>query len=170
MAALVAVMFIVCYGAFDWHSVRPSTLRAMPKSETAVMLTTVAVVLLTHDLAYGVIAGTVLACVLFARRVAHLVTVTREPAADGRTVTYRVRGQLFFASSNDLVGQFEYPHDPHHILIDVSEAHVWDASSVAALDAITTKYAARGTGVDIVGMNAPTAALHGRLAGRVTGG
>jgi SulP family sulfate permease len=170
MAALVAVMFVVCYGAFDWHSIRPATLRAMPKSETSVMLSTVVVVLLTHNLAYGVIAGTLLACVLFARRVAHLVTVTREPAADGRTVVYRVQGQLFFASSNDLVTQFDYPGDPSRVVIDVSQAHVWDASSVAALDAVTTKYAARGTGVDIVGMNAPTAALHGRLAGRVTGG
>ncbi|NAZ88468.1 SulP family inorganic anion transporter [Kineococcus indalonis] len=167
MAALVAVMFLVCHGAFDWHSVRPSTLRAMPRSETAVMLLTVAIVLLTHNLAYGVLGGTLLACVLFARRVAHLVTVTSELDADGTHRTYRVHGQLFFASSGDLVTQFDYATDPPRVTVDFSDAHVWDASSVAALDAVQRKYAARGTEVRTVGMNAPTAALHGRLAGRV---
>ena len=168
MAALVAVMFLVCYGAFDWHSVRPSTLRAMPRSETSVMLLTVVIVLLTHNLAYGVLGGTLLACVLFARRVAHLVTLTSDLDADGGHRTYQVHGQLFFASSGDLVGQFDYARDPRRVTIDFSDAHVWDASSVAALDAVQQKYAARGTEVSIVGMNAPTAALHGRLAGRAT--
>ena len=90
MAALVAVMFLVCYGAFDWHSVRPSTLRAMPRSETAVMVLTVVIVLLTHNLAYGVLGGTLLACVLFARRVAHLVEVRAERHR-GRAPLHRPR-------------------------------------------------------------------------------
>ncbi|WP_432563186.1 SulP family inorganic anion transporter [Kineococcus sp. SYSU DK003] len=163
MAALVAVMFLVCYGAFDWHSVRPATLKAMPRSETAVMVVTVVIVLLTHNLAYGVLGGTLLACVLFARRVAHLVEVrTTTPG------TYTVHGQVFFASSGDLVTQFDYAGDPARVTIDFTDAHVWDASSIAALDAVTRKYAEHGKEAAVVGMNAWTAALHDRLAGRVT--
>ncbi|UOQ61059.1 SulP family inorganic anion transporter [Leucobacter rhizosphaerae] len=167
MAALVAVMIMVSVAAFDWHSIAPSTLRRMPKSETGVMITTVLVVVLTHNLAIGVIAGVLVASVLFVRRVAHVVVVDRtEFTDDGMPgVRYAVRGELFFASSNDLTTLFEYGRDPERIVIDMSASHIWDASSVAALDAIETKYAQRGATVEIVGMNDRTSALHSRLSG-----
>lgn len=165
MAALVAVMVMVSAATFDWHSVRLATLRRMPRSETAVMLVTVVVVVATHNLAYGVVAGVLTATVLFARRVAHLTTVTRRPADAG--AVYAVTGELFFASSNDLVYQFDYDGDPERVVVDLSEAHVWDASTVAALDAITTKYAAKGKTVEIVGLDPDSAARHDRLAGRL---
>jgi SulP family sulfate permease len=167
MAALVAVMIFVSAATLDWHSIHPRTLRRMPRGETAVMATTVAVVIATHNLAYGVIAGVLVASVLFARRVAHMVEVTSVHDPDGGSVIYSVHGQLFFASSNDLVTQFGYATDPDDVVIDMSDAHVWDASSVAALDAITTKYAARGKHVRILGLNAPSASIHERLAGRM---
>jgi SulP family sulfate permease len=167
MAALVAVMVLVAVSTFDWHSVAPATLRRMPKSETSVMVVTVAVVVVTHNLAYGVGAGVLTAMVLFARRVAHLVEVTRVTSTDGRQVVYRVDGQVFFASSNDLVYQFDYAHDPGEVVIDMTAAHVWDASSVAALDAITTKYERRGKTVEIIGMNERSTTMHGRLAGQL---
>ncbi|MCU1689465.1 MAG: sulfate transporter, partial [Jatrophihabitantaceae bacterium] len=152
MAALVAVMIFVSGATIDWHSLR--TLPTMPRSETAVMVTTVVVVLLTRNLAIGVAVGVVVACVLFARRVAHVVEVESELTPDGGTRIYKVRGALFFASSNDLVTQFDYAGDPAQIVIDLSEAHVWDASSVAALDAITHKYARRDKTVTVGGANA----------------
>lgn len=167
MAALVAVMIMVSVGTLDWHSINPKTLRRMPKSETAVMLATVAVTVATDNLAFGVGVGTLTAMVLFARRVAHLTEVLELSRADD-TRTYAVRGELFFASSNDLVYQFDYAGDPAHIVIDMSQAHVWDASSVAALDAITTKYAAKGKSVSIVGMNDNSAQRHAQLSGRLT--
>ena len=151
MAALVAVMIFVSGATIDWHSLR--TLPTMPRSETAVMLTTVAVVLLTRNPAIGVGVGVLVACVLFARRVAHVVEVEGTLSADGGTCTYTVRGALFFASSNDLVTQFDYAGDPAQVVIDLSEAHVWDASSVAALDAITHKYARRGKTATVTGAN-----------------
>ncbi|MFJ4045766.1 SulP family inorganic anion transporter [Microbacterium sp. NPDC089987] len=163
MAALVAVMIMVAIGAFDWHSVRPSTLKRMPKSETFVMVSTVVLVLLTHNLAVGVVGGVLVASVLFVRRVAHLVDVTRV-VSDG-VATYTVTGELFFASSNDLTTLFSYSSDPDRIVIDLSGSHVWDASTVAALDAIETKYAAYGKSVEIVGMDAASGAFHGRLSG-----
>ncbi|MGV8884977.1 MAG: SulP family inorganic anion transporter [Microbacteriaceae bacterium] len=164
MAALVAVMVMVSVGTFDWHSVRPSTLRRMPKSETAVMIVTVVAVVATHNLAIGVLCGVVLAMVLFARRVAHVVVVTRTVAADA--AHYAVAGELFFASSNDLTTQFRYADDPDSVVIDMTQSHIWDASTVAALDAITTKYARYGTTVEIIGMNAASTAMHTRLAGQ----
>ncbi len=168
MAALVAVMILVSVSTFDWHSVAPATLKRMPKSETSVMVVTVAVVVVTHNLAYGVAAGVLTAMVLFARRVAHMVEVTRLPSSDGSAVVYVVEGQVFFASSNDLVYQFDYAHDPDRVVIDMSQAHVWDASSVAALDAITTKYERRGKSVQLVGMNKDSADRHDRLAGQLS--
>jgi len=139
----------------------------MPKSETTVMVVTVAVVVASHNLAYGVGAGVLTAMILFARRVAHLVDETSVRSPDGREVVYTVDGQVFFASSNDLVYQFDYAADPDTVVIDMSKAHVWDASSVAALDAITTKYERRGKTVEIVGMNERSASMHGRLAGQL---
>ncbi|MFP5022155.1 SulP family inorganic anion transporter [Pseudonocardia phyllosphaerae] len=167
MAALVAVMIMVSVGTFDWHSIRPGVLRRMPKSETTVMLATVAVTVGTSNLAFGVGVGVLVATVLFARRVAHLVEVTSELDDDGGRKTYHVRGQLFFASSNDLVFSFDYAHDPAHVVIDLADAHVWDASTVAALDAITTKYTARGIEVTVTGMNDDSRSRHDRLAGRL---
>jgi sulfate permease, SulP family len=170
MAALVAVMVMVSVGTFDWHSVRPATLRRMPRSETAVMVITVAVTVATDNLAIGVVVGVLTAMTLFARRVAHVTQVQRELVEDehgGATALYRVTGELFFASSNDLYSQFEYADDPRRVVIDLAASHVWDASTVAALDAITTKYERRGTSVEIVGLNASSAERHGRLTGQL---
>jgi len=165
MAALVAVMIVVAFMTFDWHSIRPSTLRRMPLSETSVMLVTVVATVWTHNLAVGVILGVIAAMVLFARRVAHFTTVTRE--VDGDTARYRVDGELFFASSNDLTTQFEYAADPPNVVIDLSRTHVWDASTVAALDAIVTKYEARGSRVELEGMSDASSRFHGRLSGEL---
>ena len=167
MAALVAVMIIVAVSTFDWHSVAPATLKRMPYGETIVMVATVATTLATHNLAIGVVVGVLTAMVIFARRVAHLVEVTSVLDPDGTTRIYSVRGELFFASSNDLVGQFDYANDPETVVIDMTHAHVWDASSVAALDAITTKYAARGKTVEIIELNKPSARIHDTLAGQL---
>jgi SulP family sulfate permease len=171
MGALVAVMVMVCVGTFDWHSIRPSTLRRMPRSETAVMLVTVVVTVLTHNLAIGVGVGVLVALMLFARRVAHVTGTTREVVvdADGTRAVYTVTGELFFASSNDLPAQFDYAGDPGHVVIDLSQAHVWDASTVASLDAITARYERRGTSVEIVGLDPVSAARHERLSGGLAG-
>ncbi|MGQ4379007.1 SulP family inorganic anion transporter [Streptomyces sp. SAS_267] len=170
MAALVAVMVMVSVATFDWHSIAPKTLRRMPTGEITVMAVTVLCVVATHNLAIGVVVGSVTAMLIFAKRVAHLAEVTSVTDPDGRTVVYRVTGELFFASSNDLVGRFGYATDPDKVVIDLSAAHVWDASSVAALDAIETKYAQHGKTVEITGLNAPSAQLHSKLSGELAVG
>jgi SulP family sulfate permease len=171
MAALVAVMIMVSVGTFDWHSIQIATLRRMPKSETAVMGATVVVTVLTHNLAIGVVVGVLVAMTLFARRVAHLTETRRELVEDKQgnaTAFYRVTGELFFASSNDLYTQFEYAEDPNQVVIDLTDSHVWDASTVASLDAITTKYERKGKTVTIVGLNESSAERHSRLTGQLS--
>jgi SulP family sulfate permease len=86
------------------------------------------------------------------------------------TAVYRVTGELFFASSNDLVYQFNYVDDPRHVVIDMSASHIWDASTVAALDAVTTKYQAKGKRVEIIGLNTDSAERHDRLSGMLGAG
>ena len=168
MAALAAVMIVVAIATFDWSSLKPSTLRSTPKTETAVVAVTIATVLVTHNLAYGVLAGVVLATVFFARRVAHLVEVASVLDSDTGVRTYALAGELFFASTNELVHAFDYDDDATRVVIDLSDAHVWDSSAVATLDAIVRKFEARGVEVELVGLNDHSHALHGGLTGRLT--
>nr|WP_270409184.1 SulP family inorganic anion transporter [Brachybacterium paraconglomeratum] len=173
MAALVAVMIMVSVATFDWHSIRPTTLRLMPWSETAVMLVTVIATVATHNLAIGVVLGVVTAMILFARRVAHLVHIERvwETDIDGDGSVdirrYAVKGELFWASSNDLVYQFDYAGDPDTVIIDLTAADVWDASTVAALDAVQNKYAARGKEARIIGLDGASLQRLERLSGKL---
>ena len=170
MPALVAVMIIVSVSTFDWHSVQPATLRRMPRSETLVMVVTVAATVATENLAIGVGLGVLTAMALFARRVAHLIDVDRVVSPAGDAVTYVVSGELFFASNQEFIDAFDYHDDPAHVTIDFTKAHIWDASSVAALDAVTERYRDHyGTLVDITGMNQFSSAIHGRLSGELAG-
>ncbi|MEJ5998104.1 SulP family inorganic anion transporter [Corynebacterium sp. H130] len=157
MAALVAVMLIVVLRSFDWHSVRPATLKAMPLSETLVMVCTVAVTLATHNLAIGVVTGVLVAMVNFARHVAQMVSVTPTPTG------YLVSGQLFFASSNDLIYFFDYSRPLSTVVIDFSDATIWDSSAVATLDAIARKYEDRGTHVEFTGLDEDSASRYRSL-------
>jgi SulP family sulfate permease len=176
MAALVAVMIFVSAITFDWHSIAPRTLKRMPKSETAVMLITVVTVVATHTLAIGVGVGVLAAMAMFARRVAHFATVERtEIELNGETVaTYTVDGELFFASSNDLYTQFEYVRDAtptvDRVIIDLHASHLWDASTIAVLDAVTEKYRRHGREVELIGLNSASALMRERLAGKLNAG
>jgi len=167
MAALVAVMILVAVSTFDWHSVAPATLRRMPVGETVIMLATVGVTVATHNLAIGVGVGVLTAMAVFARQVAHLVDVDRVLDPDGTTSIYSVTGELFFASDQELIDAFDYAGDPPNVIIDLSRAHVWDASAVAALDAVNTPYARHGIEVEITGLNRHSEELHSTLTGQL---
>jgi len=167
MAALVAVMILVSVSTFDWHSVKPATLRLMPRGETAVMLLTVAGTVATRNLAIGVGIGVLTSMILFARRAAHLVEVERVLDPDGTTALYAVSGELFFASDQDLIDAFRYAEDPPRVVIDLSRAHLWDASAVAALDAIAGHYDRHGVALEVTGLNARSERLRNDLSGRL---
>jgi SulP family sulfate permease len=167
MAALAAVMMIVAIKTVNWHSVRPSTLRRMPIPETLVMMVTVAITVATGNLALGVAAGVLLAMVLFARRVAHVIRAERTLSHDSLSVRYDVHGPLFFGSSHDLVERFAYRVDPKQVAIDLTHSQIWDASSVAVLDSIETRYREHGATVTLSGLDPRSAAFHARLTGRL---
>ncbi len=166
MAALVAVMILVAVSTFDWHSVAPSTLRRMPRGETVIMAVTVAGTVATHNLAIGVGAGVLTAMAVFARRVAHLVDVDRVLDPDGTSCLYSVHGEVFFASDQELIEAFRYAEDPPSVIIDFSRAHLWDASAIAAVDAIEGHYRRHEIEVSITGLNERSGALHQRLSGQ----
>ncbi|QNE90621.1 SulP family inorganic anion transporter [Corynebacterium incognita] len=166
MAALVGIMVMVSIGTVNWHSVHPRTLKLMPLSETITMLVTVIATLVTHNLAVGVILGVLTAMVMFARRVAHLVSVEKV-VVGGQTATYRVTGQLFWASSNDLVYSFDYSDPSEHVVVDLTAAEIWDASTVATLDSIRHKYETRGATVEFIGLDGASKARLESLSGRL---
>jgi len=168
MAALVAVMILVAVSTFDWHSVAPATLRRMPRGETVIMLVTVAGTVATHNLAIGVAAGVLTAMAVFARRVAHLVEVDRVVDPDGTSCLYSVHGEVFFASDQELIEAFDYAGDPPRVMIDFSRAHLWDASAIAALDAIEGHYRRHDVELTITGLNERSGELHQTLSGQLT--
>lgn len=169
LVALAAVMMIAAVKTFDWHSVKPATLKRMPKSETSVLAVTVVITVASDNLAFGIAGGVLLAMMLFARRVAHVVRVERVPSEDGGAVRYAVHGPLFFGSSNDLVERFSYRADPKEITVDLTSSQIWDASSVAALDAVEAKYRALGHSIRFTGLDPRSLAFHGRLTGQLNG-
>jgi SulP family sulfate permease len=169
MGALVAVMIMVSIGTFNWASVRPSTLRVEPRPEIVVMLVTVGITVLTHNLAYGVGAGVVLSAVFFVRHVSHVVNVMSVVDPDHVERLYDVSGELFFASSNDFVHAFDYDAvDARRVEIDLSNARVWDTSAVVALDTVVDKFAQRGITAELVGLDERGARLLRETGGRTS--
>ncbi len=162
MAALVAVMIMVSIGTFSWESLR--NLKKHPASTSAVMITTVVVVVATHNLAYGVFVGVLLAAMNFANKVAHFKYVTSELSDDGLSRTYKVVGQVFFASADKFVESFDFKEVIDKVVIDLCQAHFWDITSVSALDKVVLKFRREGTEVEIIGLNEASATIVDRFA------
>ena len=154
MAALVAVMIMVSIGTFSWVSVRD--LRRNTLSSNIVMISTVAVVVATHNLAIGVFVGVLLASLFFAHKIGRFMVVKTEAEPTMGERTYRVIGQVFFASSEQFIAAFDFREAVERITIDLSQAHFWDITSVAALDKVVIKFRREGAEVTIHGMNAAT--------------
>ena len=154
MAALVAVMIMVSIGTFSWVSVKDLTRN--PMSSNIVMVVTVAVVVATHNLAIGVFVGVLLASLFFAHKIGRFMVVKNEADTDASHRQYRVIGQVFFASSEQFIGSFDFKEAVSHVDIDLSQAHFWDLTSVAALDKVVIKFRREGADVTITGMNAAT--------------
>ncbi|SDW86622.1 SulP family inorganic anion transporter [Roseicitreum antarcticum] len=162
MAALVAVMIMVSIGTFSWSSIK--NLRTHPKSSSIVMLVTVVLVVLTHNLAIGVAAGVLLSGVFFASKISQIFRVTSVSDKDGRARRYVVEGQLFYASVEDFNKAFDFRESLDEVIIDVSAAHIWDISSVAAVDMVVLKFRREGTKVELVGMNEASETIVDKLA------
>lgn len=151
MAALVAVMIMVSIGTFDWKSV--ANLRSTPVQSSIVMIATTVTVVLTHDLSKGVILGVLLSAVFFMRKVGKTIRVSEIETPEEGVLKYRVTGQLFFASADYFAAAFEYHGHPTHVEIDMSDAHLWDLTGVAAVDKVVFRYRRLGATVNVIGMN-----------------
>ena len=162
MAALVAVMIMVSIGTFSWSSIK--ALRVHPRSSSIVMIATVVTVVYTHNLAIGVLVGVLLSGIFFAGKIAQLFTMRSEISRDGRTRTYIVEGQLFYGSVEDFMDAFDFREALDKVMIDVSRAHIWDISSVQALDMAILKFRRDGAEVEVIGMNEATETIVDKLA------
>jgi SulP family sulfate permease len=162
MPSLVAVMIMVSIGTFSWKSI--ANLKTHPWQSSVVMLATVVVVVWTHDLAQGVLAGVVLSGLFFASKVKSLFTVTSDLSADGACRTYRFSGQVFFASTELFTDAFDFKEVLDRVVIDMSDAHFWDISAVAILDHAVVKFRREGASVEVIGLNEASASMVGRFA------
>ena len=151
MAALVAVMIMVSIGTFNWASIRD--LKQYPLSTNLVMIVTVVVVVWTHNLAYGVFAGVLLAALFFANKISHFMYVESEKDDEADVRQYRVVGQVFFNSADKFTAAFDFKEALSRVDIDLSRAHFWDITAVEALDKVVIKFRREGTDVNVVGLN-----------------
>jgi SulP family sulfate permease len=162
MAALVAIMIMVSIGTFSWSSIK--ALRTHPRSSSIVMIATVVSVVVTHNLAVGVLVGVLLSGIFFTWKIAQIFRVTSSISDDGKARTYVVEGQVFFASADAFNTAFDFREALEHVVIDVSQAHIWDISSVAALDMIVLKFRREGAEVEIIGLNQASETIVDKLA------
>jgi sulfate permease, SulP family len=161
MAALVAIMIMVSIGTFSWASIR--NLRDHPRSSSIVMLSTVVTVVATHNLATGVLVGVLLSGIFFAWKISQIFRVTSVLSEEETHRTYLVEGQVFFASVDDFTAAFDFREALEKVTIDVSRAHIWDISSVAALDMVVLKFRREGAEVEIIGLNQASETIVDRL-------
>jgi SulP family sulfate permease len=161
MAALVAVMIMVSVGTFDWKSVL--NLRSTPAQSSIVMVATTLTVVFTHDLSKGVVLGVILSAIFFMRKVGKTIAVTEVETPEEGVLRYRVAGQLFFASADLFAASFEHHGHPTRVEIDMTDAHLWDLTGVAAVDKVVFRYRRQGARVDLIGMNAAGQTLVDRV-------
>lgn len=162
MAVLVAIMIMVSIGTFNWSSLRQ--IKNIPRSETAVMVTTVVITILSHNLAIGVLIGVALNALLFSRKIAQLVFVDSVIDPQGEKRVYNLAGQIFFVSVNEFLKAFDYKEDVELVKIDLTHAHLWDQSAIAALDKVVINFRRNGVDVEVVGLNEASATLVDKLA------
>lgn len=162
MAVLVAIMIMVSIGTFNWSSLQQ--IRKIPRSETAVMVTTVVMTIFSHNLAVGVLSGVALNALLFSRKIAQIVFVDSVIDSQGEKRVYNVAGQIFFVSVNELIEAFDFKENVEFVKIDLTHAHLWDQSAIAALDKVVINFRRNGAEVEVVGLNQASATLVDRLA------
>ena len=161
MAALVAVMIMVSIGTFSWDSIR--NLKNHPLSTNIVMVTTVIVVVATHNLAIGVGVGVLLAAMFFANKIGHYMHVSSSIDAAGSERVYTVIGQVFFSSADKFIDAFDFKEALDKVIIDLHKAHFWDITAVGALDKVVMKFRREGADVEVRGLNEASATIVDRF-------
>mgnify|MGYP001486917184 FL=1 len=153
MPVLVGIMIMVSATTFNWSSFK--FMKQAPKSESLVMLATVAIILYTHNLAIGVVVGVILSSLIFVGKVSK-VTVTRKGEH------FYVKGPLFFASTTKFIKAFDDVKEKE-ITIDFADSQLWDESAVGAIIKVQQKLEQNGSTVHIKGLNASSEKLYQQL-------
>lgn len=152
MAALVGVMIMVSISTFEWHSIKQ--IPKLSLSCNLEMIVTMVIVIVTHNLALGVLAGIAISAIHFAWKIAkvhvkeHIITMH-----DVEYKVYRIYGQVFFASTMHFADLFDFAGDPDHVIIDFKNAHVWDHSGVEVIAKVKEKYERVNKQIHVVGLN-----------------
>ncbi|MBP7709672.1 MAG: SulP family inorganic anion transporter [Rickettsiales bacterium] len=157
MAALVAVMIMVSIGTFSWSSIK--NLKTHPTTSSLVMIATVVVVVFTHNLALGVFIGVLMSSLFFAKKVSRLLFLKSQLSDDKKCRTYKIYGQIFFASAEKFIAEFDFREVVEKVEIDLTDAHFWDLSGVGALDKVVLKFRKEGRQVELIGLNEASATI-----------
>ncbi|AFL86461.1 sulfate permease-like transporter, MFS superfamily [Terriglobus roseus DSM 18391] len=152
LAALVGVMFVVAAETFNWQSLRNafSFPGRIPRHDTLVMLLVTLVTVLTN-LAVAVVAGIVIAALVFAWDHAQQLEVD-VLEANGRK-TYRLHGSLFFASAAQFTAFFSPKTDPVETYLEFDHARIMDSSALEVIESIAKRYREAGKALHIHGLS-----------------
>lgn len=101
LAALVSVMIMVSISTFNWSSLLKA--KNTPMTSNLVVLSTVIVVVVTHDLAQGVFVGVLMSGIFFAYKVSHSFSVKSRLIDNNSNRIYKITGQIFFASADRFI-------------------------------------------------------------------
>ena len=127
-------------------------------------------VLATNNLALGVLVGVLLASVFFARKVAQQTRVASTYDEATHTRKYKVEGQVFFVSTEAFLDAIDTHESPRRVILDFSEANIWDATAVDAIDGLKRRFESRGSEVVLIGVTRQAEELMQRLgSGAVAG-
>ena len=159
MAALVAIMVMVALTTFNWDSVK--NFSKHPKQSNIVMLSVVAIVLATHNLALGVLVGVMLSALFLVNKLESEVKVQSE--LEGNKRIYVVKGQIFFSSSDKFYQFFNFNESIQSVEIDLTHAHIWDITSVNMLANIVAKFESKNIHVEVIGLNQASSTLIDRV-------
>jgi SulP family sulfate permease len=152
MAALVGVMIMVSISTFEWHSIKQ--MKKLHLSSNIEMIATMVIVLVTDNLAYGVLVGIAISAINFAWKIADVNVIEHLVEHNNQDYKiYRITGQLFFASTLKFSEMFSYVDDPNFIIVDFKNSHVWDHSAVEALAKVKERYNKINKEMHIVGLN-----------------
>ncbi|MCD8829396.1 SulP family inorganic anion transporter [Staphylococcus gallinarum] len=135
MPILAAIMVMVSVGTFDWKSFK--FIKRAPRTDAFVMILTVAIVLLTNNLALGVIVGVIVSALCFATKISK---VKVEQETHEQTIYYKISGQIFFVSIDTMMNQLDLDLKHQTIYLDFQQAHLWDDSAVNAIDTLVENY------------------------------
>ncbi len=164
LAALSAILMVVCYGMGEWHEI-PEILK-LSNLEIGVWLTTLLLTVFA-DLTVAVEAGMVLAVLIFIRKVTATTTVTRitdEDVAEGQLhvlqgrhvpdyiAVFRIHGPFLFGSTEKLDAVYaQLPALPPVVILRLRNMTAIDSTGLQALERLADAVHASGRGLILCG-------------------